>query len=429
MSKSILALAGLAASGTAMAQSSVTLFGVADAAVSYYSTKSVLYFSPIASLPPIATPAEVQLSQTALSSGGNASSRFGFRGTEDLGGGLAASFWLEAGFNQDTGLIPNAAFARRSTVSLSSNNFGEVRLGRDYVPTYWNESVFDPMGAVGVGENLIKTVSGAIAIARGPGSPVSSTDNAVRASNSVGYFLPRNLGGFYGQLMYALPENVDSSNVAGSPSTKGRYYGGRFGYASGPLDIAVAYGESSAADAATLTAAGVPTGGWLSESLRTVNLGASYDFGILKLMGEVSQVRDRTNRVGPGRGLIRPPAVKENDNYNGAMIGMTVPLGAGMFKASIARVDFDNDLGVVPPGSPERDASVSKLAVGYVYNLSKRTALYATMARVRVNDGQNNPAIMGVSAGGLAYLPAGSATSGFAPRSATGYDFGLRHTF
>ncbi|MDM0018999.1 porin [Variovorax saccharolyticus] len=428
MSKSFIAIAGLAASGAAMAQSSVTLFGVADAAVSYYSTKSVFYYSPIASLPPVATPIEVGRSQTALSSGGNASSRFGFRGVEDLGGGLAASFWLEAGFNLDTGLIPNAAFARRSTVSLSGSKFGEVRLGRDYVPTYWNESVFDPMGAVGVGENLLKTVSGSIAIARGPGSPVSANDNAVRASNSIGYFLPRDLAGFYGQVMYALPENVDSSIVPGSPSTKGRYYGGRFGYTSGPLDVAVAYGESQAADTTALTPAGLATGARFSENLRTVNLGASYDFGILKLMGELSQVRDSTDTVTPIRGVIRP-AVEEHDNYNGAMIGMTVPVGAGMFKASVARVNFDNDLGAVPPGTPSRDASASKLALGYVHNLSKRTALYATVAHVRVKDGQNNPAIMGVAAGSLAYITAGAAATGLAPKSSTGYDFGLRHSF
>ena len=236
------------------------------------------------------TPAGVKRSQTALSSGANASSRLGFRGTEDLGGGLAAGFWLEAGYNQDSGANGLTTFSRRSTISLSGN-FGEIRLGRDYVPTYWNESVFDPMGAVGVGENLIKTISGNIATARGPGSALAANDNAIRASNSVGYFLPRNLGGFYGQVMYALHENPKFSDLPGSPTQRGRYYGGRFGYANGPLDVALAYGESTAADTTTVTAAGVATGARFSEKLRTINLGASYDFGVVKLMGELSQVR------------------------------------------------------------------------------------------------------------------------------------------
>ena len=299
MKKSLIAVAALAATGVACAQSSVTLFGVADAAVSYYSVKSAFYNNTAAPVaPPLIGPAGVKRSQTALSSGANASSRLGFRGTEDLGGGLAAGFWLEAGYNQDSGANGLTTFSRRSTVSLSGN-FGEVRLGRDYVPTYWNESVFDPMGAVGVGENLIKTISGNIATARGPGSALAANDNAIRASNSVGYFLPRNLGGFYGQVMYALHENPKFSDLAGSPTRRGRYYGGRFGYANGPLNVALAYGESTAADTTTVTAAGVATGARFSDKLRTINLGASYDFGVLKLMGELSQVRDSSETTTP----------------------------------------------------------------------------------------------------------------------------------
>jgi len=73
---------------------------------------------------------------------------------------------------------------------------------------------------------------------------------------------------------------------------------------------------------------------------------------------------------------------------------------------------------------------VGKLALGYEYNLSKRTALYATVARIRIRDGQNNPAIMGAIAGGAAtYASTGAGTSGIAPRSASGYDIGLRHLF
>ena len=429
MRKSLIAMAALAATGAASAQSSVTVFGVADAAVSYYSVKSAFYNNTAALvLPPAITPAGVKRSQTALSSGANSSSRVGFRGTEDLGGGLAAGFWLEAGYNLDSGASGLTSFNRRSTVSLSGN-FGEIRLGRDYVPTYWNESVFDPMGAVGVGENLIKTISGNIATARGPGSTIAANDNAIRASNSVGYFLPRDLGGFYGQVMYALHENVKSSDLAGSPTSRGRYYGGRFGYANGPLDVAVAYGESTAADTTTVTAAGVATGARFSDKLRTINLGASYDFGILKLMGELSQVRDSARTTTPFGGIGRLTAT-DKDEYNGAMIGMTVPVGPGVVKASYARVKFKNDPGTPSPlFAPDRDASASKLALGYVHNLSKRTALYATVARSRIKDGQNNPVIMAVPLGGPAFLSTGAGAAGFAPRSATGYDFGLRHSF
>src|SRR4051794_33733719 len=183
--KSLVALAALAVVGVASAQSSVTLFGVVDAAVSGYSNKADNRFTGVGTT----------VNQTPMTNSGYNSSRLGFRGTEDLGSGLAASFWLEAGLNNNDG-SGNAEggglmFNRRSTVSLSGP-FGEIRAGRDYPPTYWNDTVFDPFGTNGVGSSLIDTASSA-----------TGDRNYVRASNSIGYFLPPNLGGFYGQFMYA----------------------------------------------------------------------------------------------------------------------------------------------------------------------------------------------------------------------------------
>eukprot|EP01036_Dinobryon_divergens_P002144 gene2144-2828_t len=143
MKKSLIALAVLAASGAAMAQSSVTLFGVVDATYAYGSGSVS--------------------NKSQLTNSGYNSSRLGFRGVEDLGGGLSASFWLEAGVNNDngTGGVTNTnnqaatstggglTFNRRSTVSLNGG-FGEVRLGRDYTPQFWNLTVFDPFGTNGV---------------------------------------------------------------------------------------------------------------------------------------------------------------------------------------------------------------------------------------------------------------------------------------
>ena len=114
--------------GTASAQSSVTLFGIVDTSLSGYWNQARDVFGE-----PVTT------SQTGLTNSAYNSSRLGFRGTEDLGGGLKASFWLEGGINSDdgTGTGSDGAFMfnRRSTVSLESA-FGEVRLGRDYTPTY-----------------------------------------------------------------------------------------------------------------------------------------------------------------------------------------------------------------------------------------------------------------------------------------------------
>ena len=427
----ILAASMLSCVTAATAQSSVTLFGVVDAGVSYYSARSDFYNNT--AVPAIALPS-VTRSQTALSNSATSNSRLGFRGTEDLGGGLAASFWLEAGLANDTGLGGGVGatgafvFNRRSTVSLSST-FGEIRLGRDYTPTFWNDSVFSPFSTVGVGANVVSSVGSNLQVVRGPGSAVAASDNYLRTSNSIGYFLPPKLGGIYGQLQYALHENISQSNVPGSPSSKGRFFGGRLGYAAGPLDVALAYGESTAADTTGVNAAGFPTGINLNEKIKTANLGASYDFGFMKVFGEVSQVTDRALSTAPVP-VLGSATLHDSDKYNGGLLGITVPVGAGLIKAAYSRVKFDNDLGpLATPLTRQRDASVNKMAIGYEYFLSKRTALYATAARIRIEDGQNNPAIMGAVTGGVTYLSTGAGTSGLAPRSSTGYDVGIRHAF
>jgi len=426
MNRTIIAAASMLSCVTAAtAQSSVTLFGVVDVGVSYYSAKSEFYNNTAALVLPLPS---VTRSQTVLSNSGQSNSRLGFRGTEDLGGGLSAGFWLEAGTTPDSGATGVASFNRRSTVSLSGP-FGEIRLGRDFTPTFWNDSVFSPFSTIGVGANVVSTVGTNLQTVRGPGSPVAASDNYLRTSNSIGYFLPPNLGGVYGQLQFALHENVSQSNMPGSPSHRGRFFGGRLGYAAGPLDVALAYGESTAADTIGMNAAGFPTGVNLDEKIKTINFGASYDFGFMKLFGEVSQVTDRALSTAPSP-VLGSVTLRDSDKYKGGLLGATVPVGPGLIKASYSRVRFDNDLGpLATPFAPRRDASVNKLAVGYDYNLSKRTALYATVARIRVKDGQNNPAIMGAVTGGGAYLSTGAGASGLAPRSSTGYDFGIRHAF
>lgn len=430
MKSTVAAAAVLACAGTASAQSSVALFGVLDAGVSYYSATSSFYNNTARFVQPLP---DVTKSQTALSSSNTTPSRLGFRGTEDLGGGLAAGFWLEAAILNDTGLGggPNGTFIfnRRSTVSLSGV-FGEVRLGRDFTPTYWNDNIFSPFTTLGVGANVVSTVGSNLAVVKGPGSAVSATDNYLRTSNSIGYFLPPSLGGFYGQLQYALPENVSQSNLPYTPSSKGRFFGGRVGYASGPLDVALAYGDSSAADSTVLNPAGFPTGARLNEAIKTASIGATYNFGVVKLFGELSQVRDVSDSTRPVP-TVGPVTFREDDKYKGGLVGLTVPIGPGLIKAAYSWVKFDNDQGPTPsPFAPDRDSTVKKFAIGFDYNLSKRTALYGTVARINVSDGQNNPIIMGATTGAsLTYLSTGDGTAGWAPKKSTGYEVGMRHAF
>lgn len=387
MKKSLVALAALAVAGVASAQSSVTLFGVVDAAISGYSNKAENRFTGVGTT----------VSQTAMTNSGYNSSRLGFRGTEDLGGGLAASFWLEAGINNNNGSGKaeggGLMFDRRSTVSLSGP-FGEVRAGRDYTPTYWNDTVFDPFGTNGVGSSLIYAASN------------TGERNYARASNSIGYFLPPNLGGFYGQVMYVFNERVTYDPAELTPDVPnsqraGRYVGGRVGYANGPLDVALSYGQDTVGDDFF---AGSTT------NLETVNLGASYDFGPVKLFGEYSDNKLKTDWSVPVFDNQRDPG------FRGWLLGASVPVGAGLIRAAYSAVEYQT---VVEPGFEKPKAG--KFAIGYVHNLSKRTAVYTTIARVT----NKNGADLTVGGPGYAFID-GALMS---PKNSTGYDIGLRHSF
>ncbi|MDM0019333.1 porin [Variovorax saccharolyticus] len=408
MRRPLIALTVLAAGGAA-AQSSITVFGVVDATVSGYSNKAE---TPLG--------IAVTTSSTVQNSGGYASSRLGFRGTEDLGGGAAASFWLEAGILNDSGsgLASGGGFAfnRRSTVSLSGI-LGEIRLGRDYTPTFWNDAVADPFTSNGVGINLIATASGF----NTPGQAANgfqANPNYIRASNSVGYFLPPDLRGFYGQVMYAFNEatrydpGVLTPNVPNSQRA-GRYVGGRFGYASGPLDVAVAAGRSTIGDQFFQ---GTTT------NLDIWNVAATYDFGALKLFGEYSNNKLKTDFSGI------PPVANAfgftSPGANGALVGLTVPVGPGLIRAVFTQVKYNNVTvaNQIAPGlSP--DPKSEKFALGYVYNLSKRTALYATAARIDNKNGAD------LTVGGPAFFTRAINGSVPTPHSSTGYDLGIRHVF
>lgn len=414
MKKSLIALAAIAIVSGASAQSSVTVFGLLDVGVSYYQATSSFY-NKIPFVPAIiAAPGDVTSSKWAMSTANYAGSRIGFRGTEDLGGGLAASFWLEAGIANDTGTGTAVGgafnFNRRSTVSITSV-LGELRLGRDYTPTYLSDVKFDPFGFSGVGGTMISVIGSNLAIARGPGSTQSTSDNYARTSNSIGYFLPPNLGGFYGQLIYALPEQTKTSNVPDSPSSKGQYFGGRFGYSNGPFDLTISYGSSQALDQ---TVGVLP----LNNKLVQTSFGGTYDFGPVKAFAEIAQFQDRF-AVANAR-LI--------NKYNGGLIGFSVPIGVSEIRGAYSRVNFENGLKGTSPFAG--DASTEKLALGYVYNLSKRTMLFATIAKIKIDDGQNNPAVMGaVTGGGLSYISTGAGVRGYAPSSSMGYDFSIKHIF
>lgn len=322
------ALLALAA-GTASAQSSVTLFGVVD-----MSANSI-------------TTGETQATTLDGATGAQQlqSNRLGFRGVEDLGGGMTAGFWLESGLDTDIGAAGGsngvsatpAFFNRRSTLSLTSR-FGEIRVGRDYNPSNWNQYT-EAYGGNGYGGLLYMVLDGL----------GSGAKSLVRSNNSVTYFLPGNLGGVYGRFMVTAGEGVAGQE----------YRGGLLGYAAGPLNVSVALGNTKTAT---------------PDDYQVFNVGASYDLGFAKVYGLWDQAEY---------------GAKKRVTYE---ISASVPIGAGdEFRAAYIRADAS--------GAGTDDNDGTKIAIEYIHSLSKRTAVYAQFGR-QTNEGAATYSLTG--SGGVA---------------------------
>jgi predicted porin len=361
--KAILVPVALATSlaGTAFAQSSVSVFGVMDLAVAHGSGSIA--------------------SQNQLASGYLAASRLAFKGFEDLGGGLKAGFWLEAGINADTGagMTTNTnnqstgvagngglTWNRRSHLSLGGD-WGEIRAGRDFVPQYFNIDDFDPFSTSGSGASQV--INSAIT---GP--------TLVRASNSISYLYGHGFNasaigygpdgysgsGFQFHGMYYLGENPSGT----ATSHDGTGYGARAVYSTGKFTVSGAVGRTS----------------YAAGDARQNNAGASYDFGVVHVMGMYEWDK---------KGAI---------SARGWLAGVLVPAGVGTIRLSYSRYATD------AAGSP----TANKWAVGYVHWLSKRTALYTAAAHVS-NEGASASA-----------LNAALTAPG---KSSNGFDLGIRHSF
>lgn len=335
MKKSLIALAVLAASGAAMAQSSVTLYGVADAGV---------------------TVVDGAKTWSGLTSGNNLTSRIGFRGVEDLGGGLKANFRIEGGLNLDSGDGASGysgskagdgfVFKRNATVGLQGG-FGEVRLGRELTAAFNAVSRYDVFGSVGLGASQLWG-NGGVGDAGALNQAGRTTDQ--RVSNAVTYVSP-NFGGFKVGVNYGFGE------VAGKNS-QGRYLGLGATYDNGPLSLGLS-AEQLSRDVSATSAGDISA--W--------SLGGSFDFGVAKLLAGYRQstVDDYNTVAGV------------EAKRKGYMLAVTAPVGPGLLRAAYNRYQ-DSQTGV-------SDVKADHFAIGYVYSLSKRTSLYGTYAYLKNKNG------------------------------------------
>lgn len=357
MKKSLLALAVLAASGAAMAQSSVTLYGVADTGVTYTSGKENVY------------------GLTHL--GGNTNSRLGFRGVEDLGGGLKATFQLEAGVGIDDGTDyftgSGMAFRRISKLGLEGG-FGAVSLGRELTASYMAVSRYDVFGDTGIG-----------------GSLAWKNGYDARTQNAISYYTPT-ISGFRAGINYGFGEQVKARDS--------RYVGVGLAYDNGPISVGFGYDRQNNVPSAAAKALFDTT---VAQDLSTWQLGGSYNFGVAKAAALYKETKYKDI---PGSDA--PTAKLKTFG-----LGVTAPVGAGEVRASY------NHHRLTGLGDTVK---ADQFSLGYVHNMSKRTALYGTYAYIKNKD--NNGYGLGMQLNG-AMAGAGLKDSG----AQHGFQVGVRHAF
>lgn len=335
MKKSLIAIAALAVVGSAAAQSSLNLYGVADVYVG--KAKGV---------------------SAAAGTDGLASSRIGFKGSEDLGAGLKANFNFEQYLNLANGATNNPTagtgqtFDRQANVGFSGG-FGTIKLGRSF-------TAFDDIN----------------------GAANSGFDSALSATSGVwvGY-----AGSSSAQIYYATPDLNGLSgavgfNLKGNKATND-ITSMHLKYSSGPIYVGVAYQDEKTTAATASNAA--------NTSIKHTLVNGSYDLGMAKLLASYRIVKN-PNLSAPPVGYIAYTG-RQADEYQ---FGVDVPVSSSL-TLSAGYANSEVKATNAPLSGKVRKSAGYSLAAGY--SLSKRTMLYGGLNANKTNGVKNNLVAAGIN--------------------------------
>jgi predicted porin len=355
-----LAVAGLM-SGAAFAQSNVTVYGVADAGYARYSGSE----APVA--------ANKRETRNNIDDSNQATSRIGFKGTEDMGGGLSALFQLEYTVANDANVGYGAA--RTQIVGLSSKTMGTMVMGRLVNPARALVAAQDPFGGNGAGafQNI--------------------QAQTTWADNVIAYVSPAMMG-FDVTVGYTNNLAGDEVNIAKNAldtNLSGWVFVPK--YANGPIEAGFSY-ERFNTDGTTAANQDL--------NLRRWNLAGSYNFGVVKLGGTYGKLSvDDTTAVTGGTDIKQ------------WMLSVTAPISAsGTILASYNKLTA-SDVGP--------DGKASMWALGYNHAMSKRTNAYVTYAHLNTNDAAEGAFSVQANFNPLVAPTTNGYTSGL--------NIGLRHNF
>lgn len=350
MKKTLIALAALAATGAAFAQSSVTLYGRLDVGYANNVTDEVV---------------GTATSQTKAIGGtgdGLATSYWGIKGSEDLGGGLKANFNLESAVAVATGA--SSGFTRISTVGLSGDSWGSLNIGRYYTPFFLNQKGGDVNDAAGITTWHLTSYN----VTGGTASAVATVLDAIAGSPDVRgngfHYASPNFSGFNVRVMVAPSDSTrNDSGVAVTSTSNMSNNGLSASYANGPLFVGVAWGEQTSKTSGSATE-GKGTG---------QGVAASYDFGAAKVFANWGKTKRQTNT-----------SVETYDEKSETNLGVAAPFG----KTTVSVAWGRNSASSTTAGAESASFSGNDWILGAQYDLSKRTALYVKTGVYNKYDGQ-----------------------------------------
>lgn len=327
MQKKLVALAVASlASGAAMAQSNVTIYGVVDAGYVYSSGSAGKGMG--------------DRTFSGIASGIAAGNRLGFKGEEALGNGLKAVFTLEYGLDIDTnnGIGTGGLNARQQFVGLSSDKLGTVSLGRQYAPGFNAAARNDALDATDMA--IQSSLSALSNMTITPNSPA-------RFNNSVAY----NSNSYSGLSVSAIYGFGEEGTTAST--TDGGRYGLGANYANGPINVDLVY---QSRQNVVIALPGVPKD-FTGKDINEWYLGGSYDFKVVKVFASYQQLYSQTTKA--------TPVYKGADLWT---VGVNAPVGPGTLAFSYGMLSLDN--------TKQKDGESWGAGTMYTYPLSKRTAVY-----------------------------------------------------
>ena len=409
MKKSLLAVAAIGAfASAAQAQSSVTVYGILDVGFQGVTTRgSAASSTSTAVQNPVAGG---KSNQTRFSGeGSEQTSRLGFRGTEDLGGGTSAFFTAEFALNSTNATLSgdanNGLFNRQSFVGLKKSGIGQAAIGTQYTPIHLAVGRTDP----GQQNNMLGNVIYATSAAQGSGQ--TTTAYTVRYNNALTLMTDR-IAGFQVNAIYNNNNTDTNQTAAAGGSTNNNAWGAGVNYVWNKLNVDAAIQNSSSSNwaaqqttgpalPATQTV-GVAPSNPLGTSINMAQqyYGATYDFGILKAYAGYISAK-YSNQATPSSYLQRTAQQIGVRSFVTPTIEAWASAGTGRFEGqNLAQ----SAAALTVKSSASQNFTGYQL--GSNYWLSKRTNMYAIFGSTQV------------SSSGVAMSEGGSS-----------YGVGVRHTF